>query len=52
MLLGKELATLTSPDQVLGVSQGGGLVEAQTVGLFHQICGGCVVAKFATMDLV
>jgi hypothetical protein len=52
LLLGEELATLPSLNQVLSVSQGGGLVEARPEGVSHQICGGCVVAAFPTMDLL
>jgi hypothetical protein len=35
LLLGEELATLTLPNQVLSVSQGGGPVEARPVGFSH-----------------
>jgi hypothetical protein len=52
LLLGEELATFTSPNQVLSVSQGGGPVETRLEGFSHQICGGCVVAAFPTMDLL
>jgi hypothetical protein len=52
LLFGEELATLTTPNQVLSVSQGGGSVEARPVGFSHQICRGCVVAAFLTMDFL
>jgi hypothetical protein len=52
LLLGEELATLTSPNQVLSVNQGSGPVEARPEGFSHQICGGCVVDAFPTMDLL
>jgi hypothetical protein len=52
LLLGEELATLASLNQVLSVSQGGGRVEARPEGFFHQICGGCVVVAFPTMNLL
>jgi hypothetical protein len=52
LLFGEELATLTTPNQVLSVSQGGGSVEARPVGFSHQICRDCVVAAFLTMDFL
>jgi hypothetical protein len=52
LLLGEELATLTSPNQVLSVSQGGGPVLARPEGFSHQICGGCMIAAFPTMDIL
>jgi hypothetical protein len=52
LLLGEELTTFTLSNQVLSVSQGGGLVETRPKGFSHQICGGCVVAAFPTMDLL
>jgi hypothetical protein len=52
LLLGEELATFASPNQVLSVSQGGWAVENRPEGFSHQICGGCVVAAFSTMDLL
>jgi hypothetical protein len=51
LLLGEELTTFTSLNQVLGFSQGGGL-ETRPEGFSHQICGGCMVAAFSTMDLL
>jgi hypothetical protein len=52
LLLGEELATFTSPNQVLGVSQGNGPVETQPEVFSHQICGGYVVAALPTVDLL
>jgi hypothetical protein len=52
LLLGEELATLTSPNQVLSISQGGGPVLARPEGFSHQICGGCMIAAFPTMDIL
>jgi hypothetical protein len=52
LLFGEELATFTSSNQVLGVGTGSGLVEARIEGFSHQICEGCVVAAFPTMNLL
>jgi hypothetical protein len=52
LLLSEELATLASPNQVLSVSQGGWPIKTRPEGFSHQICGGCVVAAFPTMDLL
>jgi hypothetical protein len=52
LLFGEELATFTSPNQVLGVSLGGGPLEARREGFSHKICRGCVVAAFPTMNLL
>jgi hypothetical protein len=52
LLLGEELATLAPPNQVLSISQSGGLVEARPVGFSHQVRGGCVVAALPAMDLL
>jgi hypothetical protein len=46
LLLGKELAPFASPDHVLGVSQGGGPIEARLEDFSHQVRRGCVVATF------
>jgi hypothetical protein len=52
LLFGEELATLTSPNQVLSVSQGGGPVEALPIGFSLQIRGGNVVAAFPNVDFL
>jgi hypothetical protein len=52
LLLGKKLATLAPPNQVLSISQSGGPVEARPVGFSHQVCGGCMVAALPAMDLL
>jgi hypothetical protein len=52
LLLGEELEALAPPDQVLIVSHGGGPVKARPVGFPHQVCGGCVVTAFSTVDFL
>jgi hypothetical protein len=52
LLLGEELATFTSPNLVLGISQGGGPVETRPEGFSHKICGGYVVVTFLAVDLL
>jgi hypothetical protein len=52
LLFSEELTPFTSLDQVLGVSQGSGPVEAQPEGFSHQICRGCVIAAFPAVDLL
>jgi hypothetical protein len=52
LLLGEELTPFTSPNHVLGVSQGGGLIKAQPEGFSHQVCRGYVVAAFPVVDLL
>jgi hypothetical protein len=52
LLLGEELATFASPNQVLSISKGGGPVETRPEGFSYQISGNCVIATLPYMDLL
>jgi hypothetical protein len=52
LLLGEELTTFASSNQVLSISKGGGLVETRPEGFSHQISGSCVIATLSYMDLL